>query len=100
MFSASSYIFMSTRAGSSNSRTQTSDLYPVGVTNNLTETGTYAAEKPQPYLHKNKEAPRLMVSQLCTDKERCFGNLAVKEILAEHVQTDVFIQAYNFLKFD
>lgn len=28
------------------------------------------------------------------------GNLAVNEILAEHVQTDVFFQAYNFLKFD
>lgn len=99
MFSASSYIFISIRAGNPNSRTQTSDLYPVGITNNLTEIGSYAVGKPQSHLHKNKAAPSLMVSQLCTGKERTLWKFS-KEILAEHVQTDVFFQAYNFLKFD
>lgn len=95
MFYASSYIFRSIRAGSSNSSTQTSDLYPVGIINILTETGRYAVGKTQSHLHKTKEALSLMLSQLCTQKERTLWKFS-KEILAEHVQTDVFCRHITF----
>lgn len=70
----------------------------MGIIKILTETGRYAIAKPQSHLHKNKEALSLMVSQMCTCRERTPWKYS-KEILAEHVQTDVFFQAYNLLKF-
>lgn len=99
MFYASSYIFRS-RAGSSNSSTQTSDLYPVGIINILTESRRYAVGKPQSHVHKTKEALSLMVSQLCTYKERTLWIFSSQRNSCWMCANRCFFQAYNFRKFD